>query len=170
MTTDQQIFQSTIFIHKDKMFRFAKSMLNSETEAFDIVQDVMVKLWQNRNALFKLDNAEAYMMRSVKNECLDRHRHGKVVARFNAAQKPDIVIEPVHRQTKEVILKLIGQLPEKQKLVMHLRDVEEYEISEIAALLDMEDGTVRVNLMRGRQKIKSQLEKIWAYEQRQIGR
>jgi len=167
---DQQTFQNTIFVYKDRMFRFAKKLLDSEADAFDTVQDVMMKLWQSRDRLFAYDNMEAYAMRCVKNECLSRQRHGKVVARYNAAQKGEPILEPNHGNTKKLILNLIGQLPEKQKLVMYLRDVEEYEISEIAALLDMEDGTVRVNLMRGRQKIKSQLEKIWTYEKRQTGR
>lgn len=168
---DQQTFQNTIFVLKDKMFRFAKRLLDSETDAFDTVQDVMVKLWQSREKIATYENPEAYAMRCVKNECLSRQRHGKVVARFNAAHtKTDTVSESATGNTRDIILRLIKQLPEKQKLVVHLRDVEEYEISEIGSLLDMEDGAVRINLMRGRQKIKSQLEKIWAYEQRQTGR
>lgn len=167
---DQQTFQNNIFIHKDRMFRFAKRLLDSESDAFDIVQDVMMKLWQNREKISEYANTEAYAMRCIKNEYLSRQRHGKVIARFNATQKTEPIMEPVHGNMKELILKLIGQLPEKQKLVVHLRDVEEYETSEIAALLDMEDNAVRINLMRGRQKIKSQLEKIWTYEQRQTRR
>ena len=168
---DQPAFQNRIFVLKDKMFRFAKRLLDSETDAFDTVQDVMVKLWQSREKIATCENPEAYAMRCVKNECLSRQRHGKVVARFNATHtKTDTVLESAPGNTRDIILRLIKQLPEKQKLVVHLRDVEEYEISEIGSLLDMEDSAVRINLMRGRQKIKSQLEKIWAYEQRQTGR
>jgi DNA-directed RNA polymerase specialized sigma24 family protein len=45
--------------------------------------------------------------------------------------------------------------------------VEEYEISEIAEIMEMEENAVRINLMRARQKIKVQLEKLFEYEQRQ---
>jgi RNA polymerase sigma-70 factor (ECF subfamily) len=69
---------------------------------------------------------------------------------------------------KEHILGFIRQLPEKQKAVIHLRDVEEYDISEIAETLDMEENAVRVNLMRARQKIKEQITQLMNYENRQI--
>lgn len=70
--------------------------------------------------------------------------------------------------TKELILEWIQNLPEKQKMVMHLRDIEEYEIQEIEKLLNMKESAVRVNLMRARQKIKGQLKNIFDYEKRQI--
>ena len=69
---------------------------------------------------------------------------------------------------KEQILGFISQLPEKQKMVIHLKDVEEYEISEIGEMLDMEDNAVRINLMRARQKVKESINKLYAYENRQI--
>ena len=170
MTIDQQTFQNNIFVHKDKMFRFAKKLLNSEADAFDTVQDTMLKLWQNRAQMPDYENAEAYAMRCIKNECLSRLRHQQVIDKYKAAQKPEISTENIYGNTKDLVLRLIQQLPEKQRCVLHLRDVEEYEINEIAALMDMEEGAVRINLMRGRQKIKAQLEKIWNYEKTQIGR
>lgn len=70
--------------------------------------------------------------------------------------------------TREIIVNMINQLPEKQKMVMHLKDIEEYSIAEICEALEMESNAVRINLMRARQKIKTQLEKIFEYENRQI--
>lgn len=167
---DQQQFKNTIFILKDRMFRFAKILLGSEEDAFDSVQDVMVRLWQNRDKIDGYENPEAYVMRCVKNECLSRQRHQQVVDRFKTVQKTEPTVEFSHDNTIALILNIMKQLPEKQKLIIHLRDIEAYEIKEIASLLQMEEGAVRINLMRGRQKIKFQLEKIWIYEQKQTGR
>jgi RNA polymerase sigma-70 factor (ECF subfamily) len=71
---------------------------------------------------------------------------------------------------KEHIVGFINQLPEKQKLVIHLKDVEEYDVSEISEMLEMEENAVRVNLMRARQKVKEQISQLMSYEKRSITR
>ena len=63
-----------------------------------------------------------------------------------------------------------GTSKEKQKMVIHLKDVEEYEVSEISEILEMEENAVRVNLMRARQKVKEQITQLMNYEQRQFSR
>ena len=55
-------------------------------------------------------------------------------------------------------------------MVIHLKDVEEYEVSEISEILEMEENAVRVNLMRARQKVKEQITQLMNYEQRQFSR
>ena len=69
---------------------------------------------------------------------------------------------------KEQILYFINQLPEKQKMVIHLKDVEEYEICEISEMLDMAENAVRVNLMRARQKIKEDVTQLMKLENQSI--
>lgn len=71
---------------------------------------------------------------------------------------------------KEHIVGFINQLPEKQKMVIHLKDVEEYDVSEISEMLEMEENAVRVNLMRARQKVKEQISQLMSYEKRSITR
>ena len=53
-------------------------------------------------------------------------------------------------------------------MVIHLKDVEEYEISEISEIMEMEENAVRVNLMRARQKVKESINQLYEYENRQI--
>ena len=72
------------------------------------------------------------------------------------------------QEIKPIILNLINQLPEKQRKVMHLKDVEELEIKEIAEILEMEENAIRVNLMRARQKVREQLEVFFENEERAI--
>lgn len=166
---DQQTFQSTVFVYKDKLFRFAKRILVSHDEAFDTVQDVLLHLWQMRDELHKYKNTEAFCMQCVKNACLNRLKRQEVVEEHQL----HIVRTTSYDQTgtdntKEVILELINELPEKQRMAIHLRDVEEYDFSEIAEIMEMEENAVRINVMRARQKIKVQLEKLFEYEQRGI--
>ena len=163
------IFKETVFCLKDEMYRFAKRFVMSSDEAEDVVQDLMMKFWQKKEELATFGNIRSYAMRSVKNECLNRLKHHDVKMGFADFQLHRSELYQMETNNmKEHILGFIRQLPEKQKAVIHLRDVEEYDISEIAETLDMEENAVRVNLMRARQKIKEQITQLMNYENRQI--
>lgn len=163
------IFKDTVFCLKDEMYRFAKRFVLSSDEAEDVVQDLMMKFWQKKEELATFGNIRSYAMRSVKNECLNRLKHHDVKMGFADFQLHRSELYQMETNNmKEHILGFIRQLPEKQKAVIHLRDVEEYDISEIAETLNMEENAVRVNLMRARQKIKEQITQLMNYENRQI--
>ena len=164
-----EIFKDTVFCLKDEMYRFAKRFVMSSDEAEDVVQDLMVKFWQKKEEIAAFGNIKSYAMRSVKNECLNRLKHHDVKMGFADFQLHRSELYQIETNNlKEHILDFIRQLPEKQKAVIHLKDVEEYDISEIAELLEIEENAVRVNLMRARQKIKEQITQLMNYENRQI--
>lgn len=163
------IFKETVFCLKDEMYRFAKRFVMSSDEAEDVVQDLMMKFWQKREELAAFGNLKSYAMKSVKNECLNRLKHHDVKMGFADFQIHRSELYQIETNNlKDQILGFIRQLPEKQKTVIHLKDVEEYEISEIAEILEIEENAVRVNLMRARQKIKEQITQLMNYENRQI--
>jgi RNA polymerase sigma-70 factor (ECF subfamily) len=164
-----QIFRDTVFILRDEMYRFAKKFVMSSDEAEDIVQELMMKFWQTKDKIYKYENLKSFVMKCVKNECLNRLKHEEVKRNFADFQlHRNEFHEPEPDNLKDEILKFINQLPEKQKMVIHLKDVEEYSISEITEILEIEENAVRVNLTRARQKIKEQISKLMSYEQRQI--
>ena len=165
----QENFKETVYIIKDEMYRFAKKFLMSADEAEDLVMDLMMKFWQKKDELSVIENVKSFAMRSVKNECLNRLKHHEVKLGFASQTRHQSELYQIETNNmKEQILGFISQLPEKQKMVIHLKDVEEYEISEIGEMLDMEDNAVRINLMRARQKVKESINKLYAYENRQI--
>ncbi|NMR35341.1 sigma-70 family RNA polymerase sigma factor [Chryseobacterium aquaticum] len=167
----QETFKNTIFTLKDEMYRFAKRFVMSSDEAEDIVQDLMIKFWQKKDELSQFGNIKSYVLKSVKNECLNRLKHHDVKLGFADLQlhRPELYSMDVNN-LKEHIIGFINQLPEKQKMVIHLKDVEEYDVSEISEVLEMEENAVRVNLMRARQKVKEQISQLMSYEQRSISR
>ena len=166
---NQETFKNTVFVLKDEMYRFAKRFLVSSDEAQDLVQDLMMKFWQKKDELSVIENVKSFAMRSVKNECLNRLKHHEVKLGFASQTRHQSELYQIETNNmKEQILGFISQLPEKQKMVIHLKDVEEYEISEIGEMLDMEDNAVRINLMRARQKVKESINQLYAYENRQI--
>lgn len=166
----QDIFKQTVFVHRDKMYRFAKHILSDEDEAVDLVQEIMLKLWQKRDELQHVKNMEAFVMQCVRNDGMNKIKKAKTAQLYHNGLTEGVQREAYPALTKGIVLEMIQALPEKQRLVMYLRDVEEYEVREIAEALNMEENAVRVNLMRGRQKVKEQLQKIFDYEKRQIER
>ena len=167
----QEIFRDTVFTLKDEMYRFAKKFVMSSDEAEDVVQDLMMKFWQTKDNLAEYGNLKSFVMKCVKNECLNRLKHNDVRMAFADMQMhKSELYKPEFNNLKDQIIGFINKLPEKQKSVIHLKDVEEYEISEISEILEMEENAVRINLMRARQKIKEQITKLMSYEQRTISR
>lgn len=164
-----ETFKNTVFILRDEMYRFAKRFVMSSDEAEDVVQDLMIKFWQKKDELSQFGNFKSYALKSVKNECLNRLKHHDVKLGFADMQlhRSELYNMDVNNM-KEQIIGFINQLPEKQKMVIHLKDVEEYEVSEISEMLEMEENAVRVNLMRARQKVKEQISQLMSYEQRSI--
>lgn len=164
-----EIFKNTVFCLKDEMYRFAKRFVMSSDEAEDVVQDLMLKFWQKKEELATFGNLKSYALKSVKNECLNRLKHHDVKMGFADFQMHRSELYHVEANNlKEHIINFINQLPEKQKAVIHLKDVEEYEVSEISEMLEMEQNAVRVNLMRARQKVKEQIQKLLDFENRMI--
>lgn len=166
---DQETFKKNIFSLKDEMYRFAKRFVSSVDEAEDVVQELMMKFWQKREELVQYENVRAFALRCVKNECLNRLKHHDVKMNFAAVQISNVdYYKNDVNNLKDHILKFISHLPEKQKMVIHLKDVEEYEVSEIAEVMEMEENAVRANLMRARQKVKEQIKQLMAYESRSL--
>ena len=165
---NQETFKTSVFVHKDKLFRFARRILISDDEAYDVVQEILIKLWEKRDSLVQLDCIEAYAMRMVNNECINRLRKFEVRENYKKCTQLNLSIQEEQQEIKLIILKLINQLPDKQRRVMHLKDVEDYEIKEIATILDMEQTAIRVNLTRARQKVREQLIVFFKNEERAI--
>ncbi len=165
----QETFKDSVFILKNEMYRFAKRFVVSSDEAEDVVQDLMIKFWQKKDELAQFGNLKSYALKAVRNECLNRLKHHEVKTGFADLQlhRSELYSMDVNN-LKEHIIGFINQLPEKQRAVIHLKDVEEYEVPEVAEMLDMAENAVRVNLMRARQKVKEQISQLMSYEQRQI--
>lgn len=150
---------------KDKVFRFAARLLDNYEDAQDVVQDVMEKLWIKRESLHQYDNIEALSLKMARNLCLNRIKHQK--------QKTDKLITIANQQRElsnhsiqeeqeldAITKQLISKLPEKQKIVIQLRDVEGFEFKEISEIMEMDISAIRMNLSRARHRIREQLIKI----------
>ena len=166
---NQETFKNTVFVLKDKLYRFANRFLEYQEDANDLVQEVMMKLWERRDSLIELVSVEGYAMNMVRNMAYNKIERSGRQAKYLNQLTEGVQQAKYPALTQELIIKMIDRLPEKQRLVMYLRDIEEYEISDIAELINLEENAVRVNLSRARNTVKESLTQVFDYEKRRIG-
>lgn len=141
----------------------ALRILPDAAEAEDVVQEVFIKIWNKRHQLQAIENWEAFGMRMTRNLAIDKsrskHKRNQELGEgldFTTSQpNPHEYAEA--RDTISKVRQLMQKLPEKQRLVMELRDIEEMAYDEIAKTLNIPMAQVKVNLFRARKKIKKLL-------------
>lgn len=162
-------FKIQVLPLSNKLLRFAIQFLKNEEQAKDVVQDVFLKLWQKRGELEKVENIEAFAMRMTRNRCLDLIRSNRSVPvedtkiRYLNEERLDPDMEMDISEAAQLVRNVIGTLPEMQRQVIWLRDIEQLDYEEIAGITEMEVNTLRVNLSRARKKVRDELLKHQNY-------
>ena len=156
---NQNEFMKIVSPFKDKVFRLAKRLLVSTEEAEDATQEVIVKLWHKNENLNTYNSVEALAMTMTKNYCLDQlksKRAGnlKIVHNNFTDRTPSLQQIVEDDDSLNWVGKIIDKLPEQQRLIVQMRDIEQYEFAEIAQILDMNETAIRVALSRARKTIR----------------
>jgi RNA polymerase sigma-70 factor (ECF subfamily) len=164
----QSDFLKSVLPFKDKVFRLAKRLLVSTEEAEDATQELYFKLWKNKEKLSDYKNVEAFAMTMTKNYCFDRLKSKQAsnltLVHSNYKEKDTALEKKLeYRDSVNQVHQLIENLPEQQKLVIQLRDIEDYDFEEIGKMLDLKPTAVRVTLSRARKTIREELIKQHNY-------
>lgn len=165
---DQIEFMQLITPFKYKVFRLAKRLLISTEEAEDATQEVLVKLWSKNKSLSNIKNVEAFAMTMTKNYCLDQlksKRAGnlKIIPNNFTDREPGLEKKVEDSDSLNWVEKIIDQLPEQQRILIQMRDIEQYEFAEIAEITDMNETAIRVALSRARKTIRESMSKTHSY-------
>jgi len=163
MTTEE--FKSELLPKKNKLFRLAIFLLKNREEAEDTVQEIFLKLWDMKESLGKYNNLEAVMMTMTRNRCLDklktkREKFGSLNEGINNQPYVSPMEHSIQQDMVKQVKQLMNRLPEQQKTILHLRDVEGYEYHEIKEITGFELNYIRVNLSRARKSIRESLLKL----------
>lgn len=165
---NQSDFLKVVLPFKDKVFRLAKRLLVSTEEAEDATQELIFKLWKNRSKIGNYKNVEAFAMTMTKNYCYDRLKSKQAsnltLVHSNYKEKETSLDKKMEYQDSvNQVHQLIENLPEQQKIIIQLRDVEQYDFDEICKMVDMKPTAVRVALSRARKTIREALIKKHNY-------
>jgi len=156
-------FEKNIYPLKDKLYRFSLSILGNIKDAEDIVQDTFVKIWNRRSQLDQIDNIEAWSMRATRNLCLDKlKKKGRLYSEIGKHsyledQSVDLAKALDLKDKMSEVKKIISNLPEKQRAILSLRDIEGFSYKEISEVLDISLNDVKSGIHRGRKKIQQEL-------------
>jgi RNA polymerase sigma factor (sigma-70 family) len=158
-------YKAQIWPIKDRLFRLALRLVGDRAEAEDVVQEVLIKVWRQGQDLALIQNFEAWCVRLTRNLALDKLKGGYRKRRtelephrhtLTTGLRPDYELES--RDQMGYLQKLMKQLPEAQRLCMHLRDIEGLSYQEISEHLELNMAQVKSNIFRARQAMRRQLE------------
>ena len=155
---------------KNKLFRLALRITLDSAEAEDVTSDTLIKVWNKREELRGVESIEAYCMTVCRNLALDRHEKKEAqnlsleANEIDAADNSFTPDEQLERDEKlRKVHELFNQLPERQRTIIQLRDIEEKSYREIATIMGVSEEVVKVTLFRARQAIRKQYDKIENY-------
>lgn len=165
---NQADFLNIIIPFKDKVFRLAKRLLVSNEEAEDATQEILLKLWSKKEQIEEYKNVEAFSMTMTKNFCLDRLKSKqannlKLVHSNYTDENVSLQKQIEAEDSVSWMNKIMETLPEQQKMVLQLRDIEQYEYEEIGEMLNMNPTAIRVALSRARKAVREALIKKHNY-------
>lgn len=165
-----ETFKITVIPLRDKLINFSLKLIQEKADAEDIVQEAFLKLWYIREKLDGYHSVEALAMQVTKNLALDklraRHPEGPDITSLaldSGYRPPDEQLEQQDAAAR--IRQLISQLPTLQQTIIRMKDVEGYELAEIAEITGTQIEAVRVNLSRARKKIREQFLQLNKQEQ-----
>lgn len=151
----KSFFETHIWPLKSKLYRMAYLWVKDREVANDVLQQVFEKAWVRKNDLESMDNPTAWMVKALKNESLQHFRSTRKIdplGDLDIADATKTDEESVDRMQQ--VLRFLEKLPEKQREVFHLREVEGLAYEEIASYLEISLDQVKVNLFRARQQLK----------------
>lgn len=146
-----------------KLYRFSLSLTRNVSDAEDVYQETLAKIWESKEEWDQWINFEAYAMKMVRNIFLNlTKRSGSKLfvgpdEIAEVQQKNDIEQQMIVNDLKTKFQQLTSRLPDTQRNILYLREIEEYEYKEIAAILSLTEAQVKISLYRGRQHIKNKL-------------
>lgn len=150
-------------LHK-MLYSIAYRFVENQEVAEDIIQDSFVKLWEKRSELKKLKSVRAFAITMVKNASLDKVRMKKyTVGEEILNNRMGTSGEFENKEKVSMVKKIIADLPEQQRKVIELRDIDGMEFYEIEEILNMEQVTIRANLSIARKKVRTSFSKIYSY-------
>ena len=170
---DAAAYRGLVERYEQRVYAVVYGMVRNKEDARDLAQDAFIKAYKNLHR-FRLESSfYTWLYRIAMNVCIDFHRRRKIrrTEAFDegiGARGSDGMIDPIHRkldpgkdlerkQLREKIAAAMEELPEEQKQIIVLREIDGMSYKEIAEVLDIPEGTVMSRLFYARKKLQAAL-------------
>lgn len=147
--------------HK-QMYWVAMRLTGNTVEAEDLVQEAFMRLWLKRNDIHDLESPLSFGIRTMRNIFIDKQRRRHIEERdcdpANIVVKENSTADSnmIAAETMQRVLLLIEKLPEQQRRIITMKDLEGYTFEQIAQQTGLSEAGVRTSLSRARQTIRQQ--------------
>jgi RNA polymerase sigma-70 factor (ECF subfamily) len=166
-------FEAAVDEHQRRIFTFAAYFLSDTSEAEDVTQEVLLKLWRNRG-MIRSENLGGWLLKVTRNACYDRLRKRRSAARVFAAGADNSMLSTATSEAPgpealatateydHWLRKALGNLNEPQRSIVILREIQGLRYTDICETLDLPLTTVRVALHRARAKLRKNLKEVYS--------
>ena len=157
----ESAFRQLFYAYYDRLYRHACHYLGDPLVAEEIVQDVFVKIWENRQKLEIKTSLEGYLFTSVRHFCLNYLKSKYARTRTLITELTDKVVkaspdeEPIADDLKKKLLEGMNRLPEKCRIIFQLSRNGGMTYQEIADELEISKETVKTQIKIALQKMRS---------------
>jgi len=153
-------FRQWVEEYQDQAWTLARYMLKDPAEAEDVCQESFVKLWHHQSRI-DAEKARPWLMKVVRNGCLDRIRRRRPEAELEGLAEADQAPGPAEgleqRDLGHRLKAAIEALKEPYRSLVVLRDIQEHSYEEVAGTLELSMSQVKVYLHRARKQLREQL-------------
>lgn len=147
--------ENLVHTYGDVLYRLCYVILQSESDAEDVVQETIIKYIEKKPSLKDYEHTKAWLITVAKNKCRDMLRYKQRHSHIDIDNMREV---PVH--SPEIgILETLMTLPEKFRIVLMLYYVEEYKIDEIAKIVGKTPSAIKMRLQKGRKLLKEKYKK-----------
>jgi RNA polymerase sigma-70 factor (ECF subfamily) len=159
-------FEELVRTYQPFAYRLAVRILCSETEAEDVAQEAFVRVWRNIERYDPSVLFTTWLYRIVTNLCLDtlrtrkrqRRGHDRLSSDTDPPSGEDIEAAASTADLVRIIRSIAGDLPETQRLVFTLRDLQDLSIGEVREITGLSEASIKTNLHYARRTLRGRME------------
>lgn len=160
-----KVFEALFHEYYSPLCQFAQGFVFDVYECENLVQDLFVFIWENSERIIIKSSFKAYLYQSVRNRCLNYIRNLQVKDKYNilyieAMSNIDDFDTIISLEIYDKIHHAINALPERMAEVFKMKYLNNKKYKEIAWELKISENTVKTQLARAKEKLKSSLEEI----------
>lgn len=157
---DSDAFKDIVVKHHRQMYRIAYAIVGNESDAEDMVQETVIKMWNRRHLMNGIENYSSYCSTMVRNQSIDFVRSRQAVSVDIEPETVEIVDNrsadyELNRQEDLIRIKdMLCDLPENMRRVMQLRVFSDCSMEDISTITGLSNGNIRTLLSRARKRLK----------------
>jgi RNA polymerase sigma-70 factor (ECF subfamily) len=168
---DQAAWAQIVRQHWRKVFNLTYKFVGRHDEAEDLTQDIFLKIFKALHTFDRRANFQTWLISISRNLCIDHYRSVRKEREIVARDVDAAELAPVSRDRgpyaeleqldlQQLIRRALATLPAALREAVTLRDLQEFSYQEIAAELDLPEGTVKSRINRGRIELARQLRRL----------